>query len=500
MRRSFQTRIKRIILLALAFVLWFAALAHGAHDVWASSVVFLCLSLIAMAVTTTCLAKSGTIKLPLIFPVSVFLTVLWFSSLFSYDVNSSRLELWGWFFVSIEFYLLINMFETDADKTFFFTSAGIVTIPLSLFALWQQAKGTADPWGHWEIHSTLVNSNVLAGFGLVWVVFFGLQGIPRAKRLVLILSGVLILLLARSWWAYLSLLFAITLSERDRLKQLAYSFPRKTLLAVAVTTAVVVLAVTYKLRVHTGPYDGVGRLSYWRAALSMGAAHPLLGVGPGAFGSAYPFFRRGGLQNTLFAHSFLFQLFAETGFLGTLSLAFFVLGFFQHTRQRAMQGDFRSPFGPMLAALICFSLLNINMNYLVHKLLLMAILAALMDSPSNHTFRVNALRIVALDVSLVLLVPLWISLFLASRWFTQGLWYEERGDISRSLSAFQNAVRIDSSQADSYRHLAQLYWNRHLHSDGVDDRAQAITSMETAFRLKRDPSTLKLLSQWRQTQ
>lgn len=68
------------------------------------------------------------------------------------------------------------------------------------------------------------------------------------------------------------------------------------------------------------------RLSWWLTSLRTFAAHPILGVGPGAFGEAYPAYRASewGL-NSLFAHNFILEFLAERGFLGAGAL-FILIG------------------------------------------------------------------------------------------------------------------------------------------------------------------------------
>lgn len=68
------------------------------------------------------------------------------------------------------------------------------------------------------------------------------------------------------------------------------------------------------------------RLGWWLTALRTFASHPLLGVGPGAFGEAYPAYRASewGL-NSLFAHNFFLEFLAERGFWGAGAL-FILIG------------------------------------------------------------------------------------------------------------------------------------------------------------------------------
>ena len=69
------------------------------------------------------------------------------------------------------------------------------------------------------------------------------------------------------------------------------------------------------------------RAGNYRAAVSMAAEHPWVGVGPGGFAEAYPRYRRAGDNETRHAHSLPLELTAEAGFVaGTMgSLAFLAI-------------------------------------------------------------------------------------------------------------------------------------------------------------------------------
>jgi len=79
-----------------------------------------------------------------------------------------------------------------------------------------------------------------------------------------------------------------------------------------------------------GDYAGSGsvRTGYWRATVRMILAHPILGVGPGNFGSYYPQFMLPQDQETTMAHNCFLQIWAETGPAGALALlaALFAVG------------------------------------------------------------------------------------------------------------------------------------------------------------------------------
>jgi tetratricopeptide (TPR) repeat protein len=80
------------------------------------------------------------------------------------------------------------------------------------------------------------------------------------------------------------------------------------------------------------------RWTWWWTALRVFSAHPWLGVGPGAFGEAYPAFRAApwGL-NSLYAHNFVLEFLAERGLLGAGAL-FLLMGTFLVRARRAVSG------------------------------------------------------------------------------------------------------------------------------------------------------------------
>src|SRR5947208_1353917 len=90
-------------LVGLVLILWFASLAKGAHDLWAVALVCGGLSLVTMVFLAGSCKDGNSISLPLIFSLSFMLLALLVSSRFSYDMNTTRLELWIWFFSGLAF-------------------------------------------------------------------------------------------------------------------------------------------------------------------------------------------------------------------------------------------------------------------------------------------------------------------------------------------------------------------------------------------------------------
>jgi hypothetical protein len=81
------------------------------------------------------------------------------------------------------------------------------------------------------------------------------------------------------------------------------------------------------------------RWTWGLTAVRTFAAHPILGVGPGAFGEAYPVYRASpwGL-NSLFAHNFALEFFAERGIVGAGALFIFCGSLFLRAWKSVVRG------------------------------------------------------------------------------------------------------------------------------------------------------------------
>ncbi|MBI4395484.1 MAG: O-antigen ligase family protein [Elusimicrobia bacterium] len=106
------------------------------------------------------------------------------------------------------------------------------------------------------------------------------------------------------------------------------------------------------------------RWSWWRSALRMWSRHPLWGVGPGAFGEAYPGFRadQRGLSS-LYAHNFFLEMLAERGIAGAGAFLFSILVLWRRVREKAV-GDhllFSAALG--LAGFLVYNFGNIAFSF-----------------------------------------------------------------------------------------------------------------------------------------
>ncbi|MFQ3584027.1 MAG: IctB family putative bicarbonate transporter [Cyanobacteriota bacterium] len=94
------------------------------------------------------------------------------------------------------------------------------------------------------------------------------------------------------------------------------------------------------------------RMNVWAAVLDMIRDFPILGIGPGnvAFNRVYPLYQRGNFS-ALGSYSVPLELTLETGFIGSLTFAWFLLVLFDHGwRQWRLALGSRDPQGLWVAA------------------------------------------------------------------------------------------------------------------------------------------------------
>jgi O-antigen ligase len=104
------------------------------------------------------------------------------------------------------------------------------------------------------------------------------------------------------------------------------------------------------------------RWAWWRTAWNMIRIHPGVGVGPGAFGEAYPLFRaRDGGLNSLYAHNGFLEWVAERGILGGGLLIAWAVGAVR-TAGRGTSAVDRC-LGASLAGFLLFNVVHIGFSF-----------------------------------------------------------------------------------------------------------------------------------------
>ncbi len=386
---------------ALALPLIFAAYAKAAHDAPEACIVFGLISAVAVVFLLRASTGIEPLRIPFSIPLTITLTAAVLSLSHSYYPPFTFLELWIVGFAALFYVILANAVRSKAAFDTFWRVASLSLWPVLAAALYQQFTGHPDHWGRWDIFGTLINSNLMAGFALPWV-FISLGRTKRnAWDISTLCFSLLLLLLARSWWAWVCFLLGMTILARPQLNRIRCHRPILFYGALGLVIGGLLIKTGLKLADAIPPYYyGKGRLDYWATAIRMFVEHPFHGVGFGAFGFAYPFFKESSpAQNTLFAHSSLWGWVAETGLGGLIALGTWSWAV---VRSKVYQGN-RFVLAALFSSLT-FGLLSIHQEYFLNKLILAALLAEATASLQADLFRWNGPRRL-LAIAILLLLP-----------------------------------------------------------------------------------------------
>jgi len=474
---------------------------NAAHDLWAATCLFAWISILVLLHMMWSYQSQTPLRLPLVGWVGLFLFELLFSARFSWDVNTTRTELWIWTCTAAIFFLSCNIFHHDRSRHYFLCIGPFLLVPLSIDCLYQQltrhALGTAGQfylwglhvtYGHWEINGTLVNSVILAGFTLAWILVAYEQSQKNKYFYIPLCCGILILLLARSWWSYFCLCLGLVYYHQD--SALAFSRRHKILTRVIFTAATVisVFILYFKFGPHQSDlYKGNDRWYWWATGVRMALEHPWTGIGLGGYSAAFPFFKFHAGQNTRYAHSFAIQILAETGIPGFICLGALFAAFFYYFSTKKHRPS--SPFSHERMALatvlmlICFSSITLSMDYFLSKLMLVIFMGFALAEIHVYEMRVTQRGILLITLAILLCIPSWELPFRASQYTVNGL--QQMNDPESAEMSFKYALSLDPYQTDSLSALSRLNAQLYAHSRSLLDWSYSILWFNEASLLQK---------------
>ncbi len=216
-------------------------------------------------------------------------------------------------FVAVSF-LFLAAGSSDTRRTLYsraLVGGGFLAVFAALFL----SGKASTPWT-----GPLLNPNLLAALGiLVMPKALELCGKGNLRLLwwpvaLLLVLGVLF---SRSMAAYGTVLVQVILAVIFLMNNSANKSNKHIFVAAGIVLLALVgfyLSRAEWIKLFHGDAD---RWTWWTSAAHMFASHPILGVGPGAFGEAYPAYRAApwGL-NSLYAHHFILEMLAERGLFG----------------------------------------------------------------------------------------------------------------------------------------------------------------------------------------
>jgi hypothetical protein len=205
-----------------------------------------------------------------------------------------------------------------------------------------------------------------------------------------------------------------------------------------------------------GEPGAFARTRIWGVALSMVRAAPLGGVGPGAFGEAFPAYRPAAFAvfSGDYAHSEPLQAAAELGVIGFGLAAWGFACWWKLARRAAMRDPDRCAAGAALAAVGVFAAVDFPLHVPVLALVATGLAAAL-AGPGVFSRRPSVPRWPVLATGL--LVALWLASGAAADLaYRDGLGRQLEGDQDGARRRFDLALAADPAQAMALEALAEL--------------------------------------------
>lgn len=280
------------------------------------------------------------------------------------------------------------------------------------------------------------------------------------------------LALTASEGAWLSLAVACVLGP------LLFSGRFRTAVVILLAGAVLVACVLLAGALPAGLLDSLGaRADYWRAAVGMWRAHPLFGLGPGAFAGAYPAFRLPGSEEGRMAHSAYLGLVAETGIAGLV--IFIGMAFAWLSALRTPSGR-RDPLCAAVFVSLCAFLIHnaADVGLVVpgttFAVWLLAGLGAGAASPPGEWNKLRPLTGIAL-AALLLAAAAWLAVPHALAEYHRRVADRRSlaGDDAGARAALETAVAIEGDNPDYWTLLAAARGRESGDGSAVFDYARA---------------------------
>lgn len=473
---------------AVAAVLFFAAFARGAHDLWSATVVHLAvLALAAGGVAAACRA-GAPIRLPALAGAAALL-IAWTGAAVTagnrFDAIFAGKDLAA---AVLMFYIGANLFRSDRSVSIV-DLAAVPALVIQSVVVWRQLLAPGGAAFAGEAPGTLINANVQAAFVLFWVPPLAFRWrADRGRRVAwywaLGLAGAAAVLLATA-----STEAALCLVVPALLWRAVTATSRGARAALIAGAALLVAGAAWYKLTRTYPWSapwlppraGSDRLDWWRTGLRMFAEHPWVGIGPGGFPTAFAAFKVGVGQSTRFAHSLPVTILAEVGLAGALAVAAFATLWM---RAVYAAGSFaRLPHLAGAALFALFACVGLGGEYLVNQLALALFLGLCVAEAPAIEWRPR-LPAAILAVGLAILVtPALVSPFLSGRFLVAGREALVAGDPGAAERRFASATELDPTSWDAWQGRSAALW-------ALGRADEAIEAIHTASRLNRYDASL----------
>jgi O-antigen ligase len=443
---AIQRSFDRVITAGLMIAIAFTALALGAVEAWSVAVFeVIVVILLLLWAAKTVVDRRLEINFPVVtLPLGAFVLIGVIQSVaitgsagqvhsLSMDFEATRGAAVVIFFLFVCFIIAANFFETPKRLRGLANFLIIFGLVLAVFALIQHftwegklfwarptkaaGAGTGGPF---------VNRNHFAGYMEMLIPIPVVLALSRRTRFEARLfygfaAGVMgvaeVASLSRggmiSLFAALLFVAAITASKKDRSRSQRHSsfVPGPVyfiaLMLIAIIVGVFWVGADFEIlkRIADDSLSStspMGRAGIWRDTWAMFCAHPIFGVGLGAFETVYPIYGRGnGSLLIQFAHNDYLQILADAGIIGGALAVWFItmlaralVKIFRH--EDAMSRAIQLGCAAGIFALLIHSLFDFNLQIPSNALLfliLSAVVSTSMVSANEQTERGSRTRI-----------------------------------------------------------------------------------------------------------
>ena len=431
----------------LASLTVFCALANGAHDLWAATIVYWAVLAALAAVVARASLREEPLSRDFLPALLVLAAALALSACRAGNPAQAVFACTDWLAAMAVFWLSLQAFRSEKSVRFFTALvAPLFWLELAVIVYQRYAvhylvpipKTTLNPgvpeiWIllSYTVPGTMVNSNAAAAFHLLWLPVLARRALDErggdgrrspfwSASAICCLLGIILL---NSTSAIICLLLgAPFIAGPKRVADWVRRRPRLARTALAVVISAAAVLILHKIMRsddgtgHAIPLASkISRLGWWLAGLKMFRDHPWLGVGPGNFPSAFLAYKPAGVPNTLFAHSFPVEWMAETGSAGLAGLMIFLAAWLGRLRRRRDGDQARWPFLLGAAMILSYTTINIGFEYLVNLLGLALFMGVAVAPAAEARWRPTRL-VAALTATLCLTAAAYACVpFLSSR-------------------------------------------------------------------------------------
>ena len=543
---------KKIILISLALLIFTRPLICGVTFKWSNTLFQLLILIMAMVwLLEMCLKGEFTFKKTVInLPLGIFFLFFIISIFRSVHLHESMVITFQFLSYALLYFVVANNVELASKKDinlllFVMAAAYVLVIGYGYYQYFWGFEATRE---YVMAHPSAITStpqfqirlkdNAVFSFfvfapalaGYLVVVFPVLLSLiilsnkiwQRASYLIILFAGIIILFLTYSkggWLAFgLTLLLYLFIFRPEVLKRNKWNIRLggKIILSCILVAAIVISAL-YSINPARVPRieNLLGsfnvRLQYWKAAVDMIKDRPLLGFGPGTFGSIYPRYKLPDAEETQLAHNNYIQVWVESGVFAFLAYMWLVFGFLWlvfHNRKKSGENQvLRMGLSLGIIAFLIHSIVDFNLYVPGIATFFWIFMGLVSSSYSDSDYKISISRwnirlggrwVIGVTASIIILVsclstylllmPLRAQIYAnaASRYMDGMGKAPER--LNAAIPLLQNAIKYDHTFGEYHFDLARTYETildaKANRGEGVQDEEvmKVVHSYENAIR------------------